>query len=234
MNGNKVQFTRPLLNSNSEEYQYLEYESMFALNSLFSSTKTLATELMSVKVNRFYSVGGKTIVNATISLRNNDTHSAAASPSMKRTLQQELSQAIAAHKNNLGESQLWVESHANAISRVDDLNECLHSDLNDCSRHATCHNEFGGFRCECVTGYEDKHPGDPYKAGRVCASCSPAYCSNRGECLIMNGEKSCKCRPNFIGAQCDVDIEVLGVAVGGSIAALIIIVITFICLYMWK
>jgi hypothetical protein len=27
---------------------------------------------------------------------------------------------------------------------------------------------------------------------------------------------------------------VLGVAVGGSVAALVIIVITFLCLYMWK
>ena len=33
------------------------------------------------------------------------------------------------------------------------------------------------------------------KLGRVCLGCSPAYCSNRGECSIQpNGEKQCKCR----------------------------------------
>lgn len=44
----------------------------------------------------------------------------------------------------------------------------------------------------------------------------------------------CRCRGNFIGGKCDIDGEVLGVAVGGSIAALVIIIITFTCLYFWK
>lgn len=238
MNGNKVQFTRPLLNSNSEEYQYLEYESIIALNSMFSATKTLATELMGVKVNRFYSVGGKTIVNATVNLRaeSNETDSVPVitAGTVKRTLQQELMQVIASTNNQLGDSQLWVDSHSNAITRIDDLNECSSADHHDCSKHARCYNEFGTFRCECETGYEDKYAEDKHKAGRHCASCSPSHCSNRGECLIVRGERVCKCRANFIGAQCDIDAEVLGVAVGGSIAALIIIIITFICLYMWK
>lgn len=238
MNGNKVQFTRPLLNSNTEEYQYLEYESIIALNSMFSATKTLATELMGVKVNRFYSVGGKTIVNATVNLRaeSNETGSTAViTPgTIKRTLQQELMQVIASTNNQLGDSQLWVDSNSNAITRIDDLNECSSADHHDCSKHARCYNEFGSFRCECETGYEDKYSEDKHKAGRHCASCSPSHCSNRGECLIVRGERVCKCRANFIGAQCDIDAEVLGVAVGGSIAALIIIIITFICLYMWK
>lgn len=234
MNGNKLQFSRPLLNPNSEEYQYLEYESIHAMNSLFSATKTLSADLMAVRVNRFYSIGGKTIVNATINLRHNDSTSLVGGQSTKRLLQHELQQAIVASENNLGESQLWVESVSNAITRVDDLNECATAELNDCSRHARCYNEFGGFRCECEPGYDDKYASDRHKSGRVCHSCSPSYCSNRGECLIVRGEKVCKCRANFIGTQCDIDAEVLGVAVGGSIAAIIIIVITFICLYMWK
>lgn len=37
------------------------------------------------------------------------------------------------------------------------------------------------------------------KLGRVCLGCSPAYCSNRGECSIQpNGEKLCKCRGRSI------------------------------------
>ncbi|XP_046909569.2 uncharacterized protein LOC124491018 isoform X2 [Dermatophagoides farinae] len=234
MAGNKVQFTRSLLNANSEEYQYLEFESIHAMNSLFAQTKSLNTYLMAVKINRFYAVGGRTIVNATISLRSNDS-SINTSQRIKRQLQQELTQAIIESQNNLGESQLSVDSGSNAITRIDDLDECSAPDLNDCSRNAHCVNEFGGFRCECESGYEDKFAdGDRWQTGRVCSTCSPSYCSNRGECLIIKGERVCRCRANFIGSQCDIDAEVLGVAVGGSIAALVIIVITFICLYMWN
>nr|XP_027199724.1 probable serine/threonine-protein kinase DDB_G0282963 [Dermatophagoides pteronyssinus] len=235
MAGNKLQFTRPLLNANSEEYQYLEFESIHALNSLFAQTKSLNTDLMAVKINRFYAVGGRTIVNATISLRSNDSLINSSSQRIKRQLQQELTQAIIDSQNNLGESQLSVDSGSNAITRIDDLDECSVPDLNDCSKNAYCINEFGGFRCECESGYEDKFPdGDKLQTGRICSTCSPSYCSNRGECLIIKGERVCRCRANFIGSQCDIDAEVLGVAVGGSIAALVIIVITFICLYMWN
>ncbi|OTF79854.1 hypothetical protein BLA29_004401, partial [Euroglyphus maynei] len=234
MAGNKVQFTRSLLNANSEEYQYLEFESIHAMNSLFAQTKSLNNDLMAVKINRFYAVGGRTIVNATISLRSNDS-TINSSQRIKRQLQQELTQAIIESQNNLGESQLSVDSGSNAIARIDDLDECSLPDLNDCSKNAFCVNEFGGFRCECESGYEDKFAdGDRWQTGRVCSSCSPSHCSNRGECLIVKGERVCRCRANFIGSQCDIDAEVLGVAVGGSIAALVIIVITFICLYMWN
>lgn len=232
MSGNKVQFTRALLNSNSEEYQYLEYESIHALNSLFSQTKTMNTDLMAVKINRFYAVGGRTVVNATVSLRSNDT--SINSQRIKRALQQELTQVIIDSNNNLGESSLSVDSSSNALTRIDDLNECSSIEHNDCSKNARCINDFGGFRCECELGYEDKFPDDKWQSGRICTTCSPQYCSNRGDCLIVKGERVCRCKANYIGSQCDIDVEVLGVAIGGSIAALVIIVITFICLYMWK
>lgn len=43
-----------------------------------------------------------------------------------------------------------------------------------------------------------------------------------------------RCTGNYYGAQCEVDGEVLGVAIGASVAALIIIVLTLICLVMWR
>jgi hypothetical protein len=42
------------------------------------------------------------------------------------------------------------------------------------------------------------------------------------------------CSSNFYGSQCEVDGEVLGVAVGASVAAVIIIVLTLVCLCMWR
>ncbi len=226
----KLLFSRNLLNSDSEDYQYLEYESLQAINSLFSQSK-LTRVFLGSKVNRFYSVAGKTIVNATINLELNN---ATVTPTIKRYVQQELSRVIAIRNNNIGESQLWVEGSLNAIPRVEDLNECSNNDLNDCSKNAKCINDFGTFKCECEAGYEDKFSHDKLKSGRFCSACSPQYCSNRGECFVVKGQRECKCKGNFIGSKCDIDAEVLGVALGGSVAALIIIIITFLCLYMWK
>jgi hypothetical protein len=42
------------------------------------------------------------------------------------------------------------------------------------------------------------------------------------------------CSSNYYGSQCEVDGEVLGVAVGASVAAVIIIVLTLVCLCMWR
>lgn len=43
-----------------------------------------------------------------------------------------------------------------------------------------------------------------------------------------------RCTGNYYGSQCEVDGEVLGVAVGASVAAVIIIVLTLVCLVMWR
>ena len=194
LNDKKLIFNRNFLNSNTEDYQYLEYESLQAINSAFSLSN-LAKVFLGAKVNRFYSIAGKTIINATINLElNNATNSA----SIKKIVQQELSKVIAVRNNNIGDSQLWVEGSLNAIPRVDDINECSASELNDCSKFAKCINEFGTFRCQCETGYEDKFLNDKTKSGRHCTACSPQYCSNRGECFVINGQRECKCRGNFV------------------------------------
>ncbi|KAI1290416.1 63 kDa sperm flagellar membrane protein [Halotydeus destructor] len=226
----KLSFTRNYLNPSSEEYQLLEYESIQSLISMFSLSR-LSKAFIGAKVNKFYTQFGKLLVNATVELEatNSTKHS-----TIKKIVQQELSRVVALRHNHLGDSQLWVDSSVNAVSKVDDINECSASDLHDCSPLAKCINQFGEFRCVCRPGYEDKFPLDPKRSGRHCASCSPAFCSNRGDCVIEEGEKVCKCKGNYIGSKCDIDGEVVGVAVGGSIAALVIIIVTFLCLYMWN
>merc|ERR1719195_548662 len=59
-------------------------------------------------------------------------------------------------------------------------------------------------------------------------------CSNRGQCSIEEGSRVCACTGNFYGDQCQIDGEVLAVAIGASVAAVIIIVLTLICLCMWS
>lgn len=200
---NKLTFNRNYMNPNSEEYQFLEYETIQGFNSMFALSR-LAKVFMGVRVNKFYSVAGKLLVNASIDLEQNNATKAGA---IKRVLQQELGRVIALSNSNIGDSLLWVDSSANSVPRVEDINECASSELNDCSAHATCTNEFGSFRCACKKGYDDKFASDVRRAGRSCSSCSPQYCSNRGECHIVDGERECRCRGNFIGSKCDIDVE---------------------------
>ena len=46
--------------------------------------------------------------------------------------------------------------------------------------------------------------------------------------------KIIRCQGNYKGQQCELDGEVLGVAVGASVAAVIIIILTLVLLCMWS
>ena len=48
------------------------------------------------------------------------------------------------------------------------------------------------------------------------------------------GIYKCECTGNFYGEQCQIDGEVMAVAVGASVAAVIIIILTLVCLCMWR
>ena len=134
------------MNTDSEEFQYLEFESIQAMNSLFQNSR-LNKLFLGIRINKFYPVQGKTMLNATIVLeRNNVTRS----NSIKKQLQQELSRVISSKNNYLGDSPLLVDSIA--MPRLDDINECADPILNDCSKNARCLNELGTFSCVCRPG----------------------------------------------------------------------------------
>ena len=117
-----------------------------------------------------------------------------------------------------------------------DLNECAEPEMHDCHELARCVNLFGGFACQCREGYGDRHADDEERSGRHCESCSKDYCHGRGECKIERGgqAKICECEGNYYGRQCEVDGEVVMVAIGASVAAVFIIVLTLVCLCMWR
>ncbi|CAG0921445.1 unnamed protein product [Notodromas monacha] len=114
------------------------------------------------------------------------------------------------------------------------FNECLDPKTNDCDEHAECENTFGAFSCKCKPGYVDKDPSNKARAGRKCQTCSPAFCNNRGDCVVKNGAQVCQCRGSYFGERCEMDGEVVGVAVGASVAAVIIIVLTLVFLCLWS
>ncbi len=43
-----------------------------------------------------------------------------------------------------------------------------------------------------------------------------------------------RCTGNYYGRRCEIDGEVVVVAIGASVAAVFIIVLTLICLCMWR
>lgn len=43
-----------------------------------------------------------------------------------------------------------------------------------------------------------------------------------------------RCKGNYYGRQCELDGEVVAVAIGASVAAIIIIILTLTCLCMWR
>eukprot|EP00494_Astrolonche_serrata_P032809 UN33078 len=58
---------------------------------------------------------------------------------------------------------------------IEDINECLSDDLNNCDTNATCTNNVSGYGCSCNTGFE----GD----GVQCtAQCPPGYRYENDEC----------------------------------------------------
>lgn len=243
----RLSFNRTLLNPNSEEYQYLEFESVQAITWAIQRS-SMGQSFMGARVNKFFEKDSKVWANLSISF-DSATHNLTSNDRKQPNLNQELTKLIQENNSSksLGDSmivvleqpaqsQLLQSAREGPVSRLVDVNECAQKDLNDCSGNATCTNEFGGFQCQCLPGYEDKHgsSGDPNKLGRVCLGCSPNYCSNRGTCSIVDGQKQCKCRPNFIGTRCDIDSEVLMVAVVGSLVGIIILIITFWCLFVFN
>ena len=167
----------------------------------------LGSSFVSANVNKFYSVGNRVLVNATVFLEQSpETQSVVVRP----TLMKQLGNVIQQRANNLGTSRLWVDgpnpipgifgkvallnfpSRKRSIIRFHaDLNECGDPSLNDCSSDAECIDTPGSFTCQCKPGFSDPNSNDPFQVGRQCNSCTRSHCNNRGECRIEKGRKTC-------------------------------------------
>lgn len=201
------------------------------------SMTPFSDEFMEAKVNNIYqgdpSQGlAGVFVNLTLMIEENGE---TMRPALRGDIQRHLLGVIHRRNNNIGNSALFVESPPGSVSNVQDLDECMRHDLHDCHPEAICSNVWGGFRCECGAGFRDPHADSTYRAGRECLSCSDSFCNKRGTCSFdTGGNQVCSCSGTYYGATCEIDGEVLAVAVGASVAAIIIIILTLICLVMWR
>lgn len=215
---------------NSEVFQVLEGEVDYAISSAMALT-SFSGIYVGNEVNKFYQMNGAVTVNTTLEMEEN---AYTRSEIVKRDIQKKLIEVIQARANNIGSGNLYVAGPFNPIPGIEDFNECTEPEYNDCGDYSVCVNRFGSFTCDCLPGYGDRHVGNPLMSGRHCLSCPEDYCSGRGTCSIDNGDRICTCTGNYYGTQCQLDGEVLAVAVGASIAAAVIIILTLICLCMWS
>ncbi|XP_014208200.1 uncharacterized protein LOC106639211 [Copidosoma floridanum] len=231
----KVVWNKDLSDKDSENYQILDFESNRAIESAMSMTP-FSDEYVGSQINNVYqgdvSQGqGGVFVNATLKLAYEPR---TARQSLAGELQKHLLGVIQRRYNNIGKSALYVESPAGSISNLQDLDECASNELNDCHAQATCANTWGGFTCNCKPGLKDPHKNDQLVSGRTCLSCPTSHCNNRGTCSYQGDQMQCSCTGSFWGSQCEVDGEVLSVAIGASFLALVVIVFTLVCLIMWS
>ncbi|XP_014286842.1 uncharacterized protein [Halyomorpha halys] len=229
----KVTWSEKLKDPDSQEYLQLEYEAIRAMESAMSMTP-FSDAYMGAKVNGIYTHPGSAqrpvFVNVTLQVEENAEN---LRPQVRGEIQRHLLGAIHRRGNNIGTSHLWAPT-TNGVSHLQDLDECSSPDLNDCHNAATCRNTFGSFECTCPPGYKDEFSTTSHKSGRRCETCGPEFCNHRGTCSYSNAQPVCQCSGNYYGSQCEVDGEVLGVAIGASVAAVIIILSTLACLCMWS
>ncbi|XP_036330913.1 mucin-5AC isoform X7 [Rhagoletis pomonella] len=232
----RIVWDNKLLDKHSEPYGQLSYESIRAIDSAMSMTP-YSDEFLDARVNNIYrgdpNLGGSGVfVNMTIKL---DESVETLRPNLRADVQKHLLGVLHRRNNNIGNSVLYVASPEGAITALHDLDECQSRELNDCHASATCSNSWGTFRCVCETGLRDPWADQPQRAGRDCQSCPDSYCNNRGTCSYNEeGNQVCACDSSHYGGQCEIDGEVLGVAIGASLAAVVIIVLTLVCLIMWS
>ncbi|KAI5708238.1 hypothetical protein M8J77_018771 [Diaphorina citri] len=242
----------------SEEYQYLEFEAIRAMDSAMSMTP-FSDIFMAARIHNIYPAKNNGLtLNMTLQLAENaDT----LRPPITGELSKHVQGVIHRRQNNVGNSALWVDNSPGVVSLVQDINECSSPELNDCSPAARCTNVFGSFQyinecsspelndcspaarctnvfgsfqCTCPEGTRDPWVGNLHQSGRTCESCDPSNCNHRGTCSYQTGQPVCKCSGSFYGAQCEIDGEVLGVAIGASVCALLIILVTLMCLCSWS
>ncbi|XP_067629956.1 uncharacterized protein pwn isoform X2 [Eurosta solidaginis] len=232
----RIVWDNKLMDTHSEPYGQLSYESIRAIDSAMSMTP-YSDEFLDARVNNIYpadpSLGGSGVfVNLTIKL---DESVETLRPNLRTDVQKHLLGVLHRRNNNIGNSVLFVTSPEGAVTALHDLDECQSRELNDCHASASCTNSWGTFRCTCESGLRDPWADQPSRAGRDCQSCPDSYCNNRGTCSYNEeANQVCVCDSSYYGGQCEIDGEVLGVAIGASLAAVLIIVLTLVCLIMWS
>ncbi|XP_046974887.1 uncharacterized protein LOC124541103 isoform X1 [Vanessa cardui] len=226
----KMAWDAKLADKESEPYQQLSYEAVRAIDSAFSMTP-FSDDFVSGSVNNVFKGDEENrgiYVNYTVLMQET---AETLRPAVAGDIQRHLLGVVRRRSNNIGASALWVDSPAACVLPLHDLDECSSSELNDCHELAVCTNTWGAFSCACPDTTLDAGGA---RAGRACRACGAQHCSERGQCRYAHGQPYCTCSSGYYGSTCEMDGEVIGVAVGASLLALVVIVITLAALISWS
>ncbi|GIY29348.1 transposable element Tc3 transposase [Caerostris extrusa] len=108
-----------------------------------------------------------------------------------------------------------------------DFDECLDISEHDCALRASCINLEGSFTCQCEEGFEDMDRSLP---GRISKTENCNYCHARGDCLRGDDDKTfCRCQPMFVGRRCEINGLVLAVALPTAVAVVVLLLCAVLC-----
>ncbi|XP_014681005.1 PREDICTED: 63 kDa sperm flagellar membrane protein-like [Priapulus caudatus] len=217
--GKLLRFTRVYEDTNSAEYIKMKILSENAISSAYGLRDAVAQHFLGAVVVGF--LPGSLIVNTTVSVASRSRVKAS-------DLVTELQRSLLATNNRVGSSKLFVASPVDAVARIEDYDECADSSQNDCSKNAYCLNEDGSFTCACARDHVDESPAPANRPGRICVpsgelQCPAANCNNNGRCRLNNGVEDCVCEDWYIGGNCQLNVRVILICGGATIAALTVL-----------
>ncbi|XP_071492238.1 uncharacterized protein [Diadema antillarum] len=162
IDGGAAVFSEELLNPASAEFQELSSNVESTLDTVYLMS-SLASRYLGTTVNGFSN--GSIITDYTVNFKedsaSNDSSSSpitAASVTTAFTESLVMSAELGIINVTIDESSVTVE----------DFDECLSLDDNNCDVNAICINTEGSFTCQCNGGYNDESPNLPDEPGRVC------------------------------------------------------------------
>ncbi|XP_054751327.2 uncharacterized protein LOC129257098 [Lytechinus pictus] len=191
--GVKAAFTLSLSSSSTQEFVALAADIKETLRLIYERS-AVASRYINIVVDAFHN--GSIVVDYRVELEDENTTLANSS------------RVSAAFTQSLGESVqngiVDIEIDEDSII-VNDYNECLSSDDNDCATNAECINTEGSFTCRCNDELIDTSPDPNREPGRSCREPGPCptdlpnTCSTGAVCMEHAIEGYvCQCMNGYV------------------------------------
>nr|XP_054751328.1 uncharacterized protein LOC129257098 isoform X2 [Lytechinus pictus] len=191
--GVKAAFTLSLSSSSTQEFVALAADIKETLRLIYERS-AVASRYINIVVDAFHN--GSIVVDYRVELEDENTTLANSS------------RVSAAFTQSLGESVqngiVDIEIDEDSIL-VNDYNECLSSDDNDCATNAECINTEGSFTCRCNDELIDTSPDPNREPGRSCREPGPCptdlpnTCSTGAVCMEHAIEGYvCQCMNGYV------------------------------------
>ncbi|GIY90265.1 transposable element Tc3 transposase, partial [Caerostris darwini] len=234
MGNESVNFSKPLTDSDSDEYKNFVKNVKDGIADAYSITH-VKDHIWNAEVNNIMSAEATQDSGTTMQTTTQVPEEAGVLVNLTlkvsksvsgNLLEQELTRSLQSLGMRVGDSSLLA---APLSQNIQDFDECLDISEHDCALRASCINLEGSFTCQCEEGFEDMDRSLP---GRICLAktenCN--YCHARGDCLRGDDDKTfCRCQPMFVGRRCEINGLVLAVALPSAVAVVVLLLCAVLC-----